>query len=707
MTDSTHATGDSASFPRRSAATQRFTLGAPRTVEISPDGRRITFLRSGGGDDPLHSLWVFDVESGDERVVADPATLGSSGDEMTDAERARRERARDGAAGITSYATDSACKVAAFALDGRLYTAGLLTGNARELRVEGPVFDPRPDPLAHRLAYVSGTQLRIGELDGSSRALAGEGEPDGVSWGRAEFIAAEEMGRFRGYWWSPDGTRLAACRVDERPVAEWTIADPARPDSPARTVRYPAAGEANAVVTLHVLDVDGGRLDVDWDREFFPYVTRVEWTDHGLLFGALSRDQRSSIVCDVDLETGDAAVIASDYDDAWVEIVPGTPTRTPSGRLVTASDRDGVRRLLVDDEPATPLGLQIRSLVATRSGEGDVDELVVLANDPTEPSEVQVHVVKVGDALTTTPLTDAPGVHAASVGGPTVLLRTTGLAAPGPTFLVHGTGVRVPSSTERPPMRPNVAIQRVGERRLVTALLLPQGHTTGRLPVLLDPYGGPHAQRVVSSNDAFLASQWFADQGFAVVVTDGRGTPGRGSEWERAVHHDLSTCVLDDQIDALHGLAAMNDVLDLDRVAIRGWSFGGYLAALAVLRRPDVFHAAIAGAPVTDWRLYDTCYTERYLGDPTTADGAEVYDANSLFPLVDQLERPLLLVHGLADDNVVAAHTLQLSSALLAAGKVHEVLPLSGVTHMTPQEVVAENLLLHQMAFLRRALDVA
>ena len=358
------------SFPRQYARTQRFSLGEPRNLTVSPDGERVVFLRSSAGDDPVNALWVMDVATGDERMVADPrALLGlddpATGD-LTDEERARRERTRDGSSGITAYATDAACKVVSFALNGRLFTAGLISGSARSIAVVGPVFDPRPDPTASRLAYVSGRQLRVAELDGSSRALAGDDarETDTVSWGTADFIAAEEMHRFRGYWWSPDGRSIAACRVDTSPVAEWTIADPGDPASPARVVRYPAAGTDNAVVTLHVLGLDGSRLDVDWDREFFPYLARVEWTDQGLVFSAQSRDQRSSMVVRVDLSTGEGEVIAGDYDDAWVENVPGVPTMLSTGQLLTASDRDGVRRLYVDDEPVTPDDLQVRLLVS-------------------------------------------------------------------------------------------------------------------------------------------------------------------------------------------------------------------------------------------------------------------------------------------------------------------------------------------------------
>ena len=403
-----------------------------------------------------------------------------------------------------------------------------------------------------------------------------------------------------------------------------------------------------------------------------------------------SRDQQDLDVLEANPITGDTAPVFADHDDRWVELVPGIPDVLGDGRLVMAGDRNGVRRLLIDAAPVTPDDLQVRSVVAVRGN------TVTFHANTCDDATVQDVWEWSDQGLVR--ISDGHGIHTAVVGGATTVLRSATLDRFGSSIAVVG-GPQLRSMLERPLVEPNVTIHHYGERRLATAVLLPRDHDGSRLPVLLDPYGGPHVQCVVASRNRFVLSQWFADQGFAVVVADGRGTPGRGSEWERAVHLDLATPVLDDQVDALQA-AADDYPLDLDHVGIRGWSFGGYLAALAVMRRPDVFHAAIAGAPVTDWRLYDTHYTERYLGDPTIDDTA--YANTSLLPLAASLRRPLLLIHGLADDNVVAAHTLQLSSALLAAGKPHEVLPLVGVTHMTPQEVVAENLLLHQLDFLRR-----
>ena len=686
-------------FPRQYARTQRFTLGDPRTITVSADGQRVLFARSRAGDDPVNCLWVLDVATGEERLVGDPLLLlGVVDDEaLPTEERLRRERMREGASGITSYATDTAATVTAFALAGKLFVAGLLSGQSRELDVEGPVFDPRPDPVATRVAYVCGRTLRIAELDGTSWELAGEEAPE-ISWGSADFIAAEEMGRHRGYWWSPDGAAIAATRVDIDRVQRWYISDPANPDQPANEVRYPVAGTANADVTLHVLALDGASTEVAWDRDTYPYLADVGWADsQRLLLTVQSRDQRSLMVLTADARNGNTEPLFADGDLAWVELVPGTPALLDDDQLVMTADRDGVRRLMVDGSPVTPDEMQVRAVVSAHQ-----DEVHFLAN-PVDDATVQ-HVWRWRTDGTLVALTDEPGVHTAVVGGPTVVLRTAVLDEPGATTRVLD-GATLASIAHHPLVTPNVTIRHYGDHSLATAVLLPAGRSPGDggalLPVLLDPYGGPHAQRVLHAHNAYLTSQWFADQGFAVVISDGRGTPGRGSAWERAVHRDLASVPLDDQVAALQA-TARDFPLDLTRVAIRGWSFGGYLAALAVLRRPDVFHAAIAGAPVTEWRLYDTHYTERYLGDPTLDSTA--YAASSLLPLADQLTRPLLLVHGLADDNVVAAHTLQLSNALLAAGKPHEVLPLVGVTHMTPQEVVAENLLLHQLDFLQRSL---
>jgi dipeptidyl-peptidase 4 len=342
-------------------------------------------------------------------------------------------------------------------------------------------------------------------------------------------------------------------------------------------------------------------------------------------------------------------------------------------------------------------------------------DTVLFAASDAEPT--QIGIWEYGpDGLTQ--VSTEPGVHSAVQGAGTIVLTshtmaelhsvTTVVRADSPGHPVIAT---IDSVADRPLITPVVRLLKAGQRELRTALLLPTGYQpgSGSLPVLMDPYGGPHAQRVLASADTYLTSQWFADQGFAVIVADGRGTPGRGPDWDRAIAGDFAGAILDDQVDALASVAELcaadgSADLDLTKVGIRGWSFGGYLAALAVLRRPDVFGAGVAGAPVTEWRLYDTHYTERYLGDPDASP--EVYDRNSLTGYAPELTRPLMIIHGLADDNVVVAHSLRLSSALLAAGRQHFVLPLSGVTHMATQEEVAENLLLLQVDFLKDALGV-
>jgi dipeptidyl-peptidase-4 len=486
-------------------------------------------------------------------------------------------------------------------------------------------------------------------------------------------------------------------RYDEEPVPVWHVADPEHPEREPAAQRYPAAGTPNAVVTLWHVGLDGTRTEIAWDHDAFEYLVGVTWTPHGVpVLQVTSRDQRRSQVLAADIATGTTTVLRELADDHWVEITH-PPRFAEGGGLVLLEDVDGMRRVVVDGEPISDQTWQVRGIVSTHP-----DSVIATASQ--EPTEVQV--VRFGLDGTTEPITTGPAVHSAAIGGPTTVVTRSALDHPSTTVTVHRDEARqITVASEPPPFEPGVTLMHAGPHALRTAVLFPRDHELGssRLPVLMDPYGGPHGQRVLASSRMFLQSQWLADQGFCVVIADGRGTPGRGHAWERAVRNDLAAVTLDDQVAALDAVAAhFPDDVDASRVGITGWSYGGYLAALAVMRRPDVFHVAVAGAPVTEWRLYDTAYTERYLGDPNEQPG--VYDRNSLLPLAEKLERPLLLIHGLADDNVFAAHTLQLSSALLAAGRAHSVLPLSGITHMTSQEVVAENLALLQVDFLHRHL---
>ena len=691
-------------FPRQLARTRRFTLGVPRAMTISADGERVLFLRSQGGEDPVTCLWLLDLaDGGGERLLADPAAAWNAGSgDVPEAELIRRERARERAAGIVAFSADTDCRTVAFALDGQLWALSVdqdsTGGQARPRLVPtaGPVTEPRIDPAGQRVAYVTDGALHVAELaDGSSRTLAAPEQAE-VSYGLAEHVAAESMLRYRGFWWAPDGRQLLVARVDNSPVRQWWIADPANPERPPRAIRYPAAGTANADVTLHILRLDGTRTEVAWDRKAFEYLATASWDATGPLLSVQSRDQRTVLILAADPATGATAVLHEERDPTWVELTYGAPLRTESGRLVRVSDSGGARRLVVDGAPVTPDGLQVREV----SGADGEAVYFIGTQEPTEE-----HLWRYDAQTGLSRLTDSPGVHGGSAAGGTVVRFSRTEAGNSITATRSGAPGRrvIACLAAEPLLKPRVTWLTVGARALRAALLLPSWYEPGvRLPVLLSPYGGPAMQLVVRMRSAaFCEDQWFAEHGFAVLVADGRGTPGRGPAWEKTVHGDTLSAPVEDQADALQSAGERFPDLDLSRVGIRGWSFGGALAAMAVIRRPDVFHAAISGAATHDQRLYDTHWRERFLGRPEENPGG--YDHCSTMTEAADLTRPLLLIHGLADDNVVVANTLRMSSALLAAGRPHQVLPLSGATHM-PTENTVSQLLGHQLAFLRDAL---
>jgi dipeptidyl-peptidase 4 len=698
-----HADRDGDEVLESYAASRRFTLGRPRDLTLVPARRQVVFLRSVAADDPETALWVLDLTTGAERLLADPRDLmGGAAEVIPAAELSRRERMRESARGIVAYSADAAGRAAAFALSGRLFVCDLETGDTSEVPAGGECVDPQLDPSGTAVGYLDGGALRVVTLGGQAVIELADADPD-VSFGAADFAAAEEMGRHHGFWWGPDGRQLLVARVDNREVTTCWLGDATYNEEQPAPQRYPRAGTANAEVRLVLAGLDGGIVAVTGaPDERLPYLMAVRWEPGSPpTLVLLARDQHLAEIRTVDPASGETSLVHAGTDPAWVELIPGTPRWLPDGRLLRSAPSDDSYRLFAGANPCTPAGLQVRGVAGTG------DRTVFTAS--TEPTEQHVYAC---DHTTggIEQLTAEPGVHSAVVSGDLLAISSETLGQDGVSVRVSdrsGLVASIGSLPRKVAYAPEVTLLRTGERELRTAVIMPRDgrRPPGLLPVLMAPYGGP-SQMVVKARRVFSEPQWLADQGFAVVVADGRGSPGRGPRWDRACYLDVATPALDDQVAALEDvLARYPGELDAGRVGIRGWSFGGYLSALAVLRRPDVFHAAVAGAPVSDWRYYDTAATERWLGHP--AEHPDAYERTSLLPLAPGLRRPLLLIHGLADDNVHPRHSLLLSRELLAAPGEHGLLALPGVTHMVWQPEVIAGMLRAQAAFFRRWLAAA
>lgn len=699
-------------FLRQHAETRGFMLGRPSNARPAPDGRSVLFLRAPARS-PVLSLYEFDVASGKTRELLTPEQLLKGAEEkLSPAERAQRERKRISSRGFTSFELSQDGTQILLTLSGHLYIVRRSDSTVRELRTgDAPVLDPHFSPDGHYVSFVRGGDLYVLELAGATNKetrLTTSPDPR-ITNGLAEFVAQEEMSRYHGYWWSPDSRQIAFEQADNRNVETLRIADLSHPEREPEATAYPRPGKANAEVRLGVVPVTGGSISwVQWDRKRLPYLAQVVWKEGGpLTLVVMSREQHDLEVLAAEPQ-GTSAVatrrLVTEHDDAWINLDQSLPRWLKDGSgFLWSTEREGVRRLELHGAD----GRLTKVLRVTDSGaEAEFSALLSIDDKAhqayviasAEPTEKHVFRVPLSGSAATR-LSTTPGYHFAALSDDHhvyVMASSTLETMPASTVhVIDGKKERVagdlPSVAENPPFVSHPELVRVGAQDFRAAIVRPRNFDPHRkYPVVVDVYGGPHANQVVRAQASFLRRQWVADQGFIVVSADGRGTPGRGRTWERAIRGDFSTVTLDDQVAALKALGAKYPEMDLSRVGIFGWSFGGYMSALAVLRRPDVFHVGVAGAPVTEWMDYDTCYTERYLGMPE--NNAEGYRKSSLLTSAESLSRPLLLIHGTSDDNVYFTHTLKLSEALFRAGKAFGLLPLSGFTHIVPDPLVQERL---------------
>jgi dipeptidyl-peptidase-4 len=431
---------------------------------------------------------------------------------------------------------------------------------------------------------------------------------------------------------------------------------------------------------------------VSWDQERYPYLARVLWDAPRapLCLLVQTRDQREAALLAVDGGNGATRPLLVESDAAWINLERDLPRWLPDGSgLLWASEGQGARTL----ELRGPEGAPGRQLLGPEAGflslvhvGADGRDLVVLTGDALTSRLERVALAD--GARQPVPVAAGPADHTPvfSRDGSLLVDQRTAAGAWPQALLTRADGTplgRVPDEAEEPPFRVNLELTTVGPRAFHAALVRPRDFTPGRrYPVVLQVYGGPHALTVKADERQYLLHQWIADRGAVVVCLDNRGTPRRGRDWERAIKGRLGEVPLEDQVAGLQALGARYPELDLDRVGVYGWSFGGYLSALLLLRRPDVFKVAVAGAPVVDWLDYDTHYTERYLDLPAAAPDA--YRAASLLTHAAELARPLLVIHGTADDNVYFFHSLKLADALFRAGRPFTFYPLPGVTHQVP-----------------------
>jgi dipeptidyl-peptidase-4 len=690
-----------------------------RAAQISPDGARVTFLQGKADNKDQLDLWEYNLASGRTRLLVDSRELLVTAGELSEEERQRRERQRiSSLSGIVDYLFSADGRALLFPLGGDLYYYDLSARRGAGVRrlTSTPAFetDPRISPHGRYVSFIRDRNLWILDLaSGRERALTSDGGGF-IQNGMAEFIAQEEMDRQTGYWWSPDERRIAFTRTDESVVPEVKRFEITAAGVEVHTQRYPAAGTRNVLVELKVADLESGTvIDVDLGSERDIYLARVDWFPDGtrLAVQRQSRDQRTLDLLTADATSGSSRVLLSETSSTWVDLNDELTFLRDAPRFIWASSRNGYRHLYLYDFAGNlvrPLTAGAWMVTGDASGPAllGVDErrgLVYFMANEQSPLERHVYATSLE---TTTPeqvqrITDEPGWHGAQLSGDAqFFLESYSTPDRPPRLALRHTDGRIlatlidNSIDDSHPYRPYLDHHVPTEFGTLTAadgqtlyyqMLKPPAFDAARkYPVIVDVYGGPGYQRVrrawgghPRSNEG-LYRQYLAQQGYVVFTLDNRGSGFRGVAFETALHLRMGQVEVADQVKGVEYLRTL-PFIDSRRVGVFGWSYGGYMALMCLMTAPDYFQAGVAGAPVTDWRLYDTHYTERYLGHP--AQNAAGYDASAVLPYVPRLRAPLLVIHGMADDNVLFTHSTRLFKELQSHGKPFDVMTYPGSKH--------------------------
>ena len=691
----------------------------PRALRLSPDGTLLTSLQPRPDDRDRLDLWAQDTRTGEERMLVDSKAVGS-GAELTEAEKMQRERARiGGSRGIVAYDFAPDGRSILVPLDGDLYLA-TLDGKARRLTdTPGGELNPVVSPKGSFVSFVRDQNLFVQPLaGGAARAVTTEGGGT-VHFGEAEFVAQEEMDRRTGYWWSPDERFVAVERFDEAPVHVATRAAIGATGTKVYEQRYPAAGTPNALIDLYVMKPDGSaRVKVDLGRDFDIYLARVDWLPDGsgLLVQRESRDQKRLDMLRVDPATGKATILFTERAGArsWLNLSDAYQA-LDDGSLIWRSERDGYGHLYRFARGKWTQLTKGSWVVTELVGVDQAKGRVFFTGNRDDVLEQQLYSVDIAKPDTPVRLTERGWWNSATMDSAATRLIVSRSNPNQPTqvYLADTTGKRLSWINENAivpghPYQPYLASHQPSQFGTLRAadgstlhwkMITPPLVPGRKYPVFFQHYGGPGTGQQVTRGWAGALPQFLVDQGWIWFQIDNRGSYNRGKAFEDQIYHAMGSVEVEDQLAGANYLKSLPFV-DATKVATYGWSYGGYMSLKMLEKNPGAYAAAVAGAPVSDWKLYDTHYTERYLGDP--AKDPASYEGSAAVRDASAIRDPLLLIHGMADDNVFLDNSTAVAAKMQASATPFEMMFYPGQTHAVGGSGVAEHLWRTILGFLDR-----